>query len=84
VRPKEASHAAEWSDGALTDYVCPRCGGALQERRDGARLVYECGIGDAFSAAEPWVEPATARNQSVRATIRSLAESAALARALAA
>ena len=67
-----------------TDYACPRCGGTLRERRDGASLVYECRIGDNFTAAELWVEHCAARNRTIRAAVRSLEENAALAWELAA
>jgi hypothetical protein len=64
-------------------FVCPRCGGALWERRDGASASYECRIGDRFSEAEVWIEHSVARNQALLTAARALAENAALARRIA-
>ena len=63
--------------------MCPACGGALWERREGASLSYECRIGDRFSEAEVWIEHSVARNQALLTAARALAENAALARHIA-
>ena len=62
----------------------PQCGGALWASRNGDSLRFECRIGDAFSAAELWIEHSAARNQTLKRAARTLAENAALARKLAA
>jgi hypothetical protein len=70
-------------DGGASGFVCPRCGGALWDRPEGASARFECRIGDAFSALELWVEHCAARNRALLAAARALAENAALARKLA-
>jgi hypothetical protein len=65
-------------------FMCPRCGGALWERRDGGSVGYECRIGDRFSEAEAWIEHSVARNRALLTAARALAENAALARHIAA
>ena len=65
-------------------FMCPRCGGALWERRDGGSVGYECRIGDRFSEAEAWIEHSVARNRALLTAARVLAENAALARHIAA
>ncbi len=70
--------------GDPSGFVCPRCGGALWEQGDGASLRFECRIGDAFSAAELWIEHCAARNRALQSAARALAENAALAHKLAA
>jgi hypothetical protein len=65
-------------------FMCPRCGGALWERRDGSSVGYECRIGDRFSEAEAWIEHSVARNRALLTAARVLAENAALARHIAA
>ena len=69
--------------GTPSGYVCPRCGGALWERRDGQDPTFECRIGHALEALELWVAHCTARNAALEAAARALAENAALARKLA-
>jgi hypothetical protein len=64
-------------------FMCPRCGGALWERRDGGSVGYECRIGDRFSEAEAWIEHSVARNRALLTAARALAENAALARHIA-
>lgn len=64
--------------------MCPRCGGALWEQRDGTAASYECRIGDRFSEAELWIEHSVIRNQALLTAARALAENAALARRIAA
>ena len=70
--------------GAPSGYVCPTCGGALWERRDGADPAFECRIGHPFEALELWVAHCAARNAALEAAARALAENAALAHKLAA
>jgi two-component system chemotaxis response regulator CheB len=65
-------------------FVCPRCGGAIWERGDGASTSFECRIGDRFSEAEMWIEHSVVRNQALLTAARTLAENAALARHIAA
>ena len=78
-------HSDATVDGTngASGFMCPRCGGALWERRDGAAFSYECRIGDRFSEAEVWIEHSVMRNQSLLTAARSLAENSALARRLA-
>jgi len=64
-------------------FVCPRCGGAIWERSDGASTSFECRIGDRFSEAEMWIEHSVTRNQALLTAARALAENAALARRIA-
>jgi hypothetical protein len=61
-------------------FMCPRCGGALWERREGGSVGYECRIGDRFSEAEAWIEHSVARNRALLTAARALSENAALAR----
>ena len=63
--------------------MCPACGGALWERREGTSLSYECRISDRFSEAEVCIEHSVARNQALLTAARALAENAALARRIA-
>ena len=69
--------------GTPSGYVCPTCGGALWERRDGTDPAFQCRIGHAFEALELWVSHCAARNGALRHAARALAENAALARKLA-
>jgi two-component system, chemotaxis family, protein-glutamate methylesterase/glutaminase len=70
--------------GEPSGYVCPPCGGALWERKDGdGAVMYECRIGHTFSPEQLWIEHCAARNRALLAAARSLAENAALARDLA-
>ena len=64
-------------------FVCPRCGGALWEPRDGGTASCECRIGDEFAQSELWIEHCVARNRILVTGARALAENAALARRLA-
>ena len=77
--PNTNDHPTNGASG----FMCPRCGGALWERRDGASVAYECRIGDRFSEAEVWIEHSVTRNQALLTAARSLAENAALARRIA-
>src|SRR5205823_14552066 len=63
-------------------FVCPRCGGALWEHQGTEGKMFECRIGDTFSALELWLEHCDARNRALLSAARSLAENAALARRL--
>jgi two-component system, chemotaxis family, protein-glutamate methylesterase/glutaminase len=69
---------------SLTGYICPHCGGALSQRRDGdGSGDYQCRIGHAFTPAEIWIEHCAMRNRALGAAARAVAENADLARALA-
>ena len=70
-------------DAVASGFVCPLCGGALWERSSEGLLRFECRVGDAFSAAELWIEHCAARNTALKRAQRALAENAALARKLA-
>ena len=82
--PDEGHASRAEPPGTPGGYVCPRCGGALWERRDGADPTFECRIGHPFEALELWVAHCAARNAALEAAARALAENAALARKLAA
>jgi two-component system chemotaxis response regulator CheB len=71
-------------NGGASGFICPRCGGSIWERGDGASKSFECRIGDRFSEAEMWVEHSVARNRALLTAGRFLAEHAALARRIAA
>jgi two-component system chemotaxis response regulator CheB len=73
----------EHRDGPSSGFVCPGCGGALWEAGTSDGLRFECRIGDAYSAAELWIEHCAARNTALKRAQRALAENAALARKLA-
>jgi two-component system chemotaxis response regulator CheB len=75
-----ADHAH--ADGAASGFTCPKCGGALWRKDEAGQLHFECRIGDAFSAAELWIEHCTVRNETLKRAVRVLAENAALGRAL--
>jgi two-component system chemotaxis response regulator CheB len=86
---------AEPSDASgSSGFVCPACGGALWERHggdaatfdegEGGRLRYTCRIGHRFEAAQLWIEHCAARNRTLMAAARALAENGALARRLSA
>jgi two-component system chemotaxis response regulator CheB len=64
-------------------FVCPHCGGALWEHRDGTSVSFACRIGDRFAQADLWIGHYVARNRALVRAARSLAENAALARRLA-
>ena len=74
---------ADGFNGPASGFVCPDCGGALWEQRDGHSLRFECRIGDAFSAVELWIRHCAMRNGELKRAARVLAENAALARKLA-
>jgi two-component system, chemotaxis family, protein-glutamate methylesterase/glutaminase len=74
--------AHEHAVGDATGFTCPRCGGALWRSDDLGNLQFACRIGDAFSAAELWIEHCALRNRALQRAMRVLAENAALARAL--
>ena len=71
------------ADSGATGFVCPRCGGALWKIDESGVPRFDCRIGDAFSAAELWMEHCAKRNTALRWAERVLAENAALARSLA-
>ena len=70
----------------LTGYICPRCGGAISRRADGARgngaAEYRGRIGHAFTPEQLWIETCAMRNGAVAAAARASAEKVDLARAL--
>jgi two-component system chemotaxis response regulator CheB len=70
-------------DGGASGFVCPRCGGALWERRDSESASFECRIGDTFTATRLWIEHCAATNHALLTAGRALTENAALARKLA-
>jgi two-component system, chemotaxis family, protein-glutamate methylesterase/glutaminase len=84
---------ADGWDGAAAGYVCPQCGGVVQERPGGGgqpsasdrvdALRFECRIGHRYEAAQLWMEHCAARNRALQQAARALAENAALARRLA-
>src|SRR3954451_23561784 len=74
--------STELADGA-SGFVCPRCGGAIWEHKEGGLSFFECRIGDRFTEAEMWIAHSVARNQALLSAARALAEHAALARRLA-
>jgi hypothetical protein len=76
-------HPNDHPTNGASGFMCPRCGGALWEQRDGASASYECRVGDRFSEAEVWIEHCVARNQVLLTAARLLAENAALARRIA-
>ena len=71
-------------DGTASGYICPTCGGALWERRDGQSAYFECRINHPFEALDLWIAHCSARNTALQVAARALAENAALARKLAA
>ena len=71
------------AENAASGFTCPACGGALWTRQDDTALQFVCRIGDAYSAAQLWIEHSAARNRTLKHTARALAENAALARTLA-
>ena len=84
---------ADGWDGAAAGYVCPQCGGVVQERPGGGgqpsasdqvdALRFACRIGHRYGAVQLWVEHCAARNRALQRAARALAENAALARRLA-
>jgi two-component system, chemotaxis family, protein-glutamate methylesterase/glutaminase len=73
----------DYLTNASSGFVCPHCGGALWEQRDGTSTSFECRIGDRYAQAELWIEHCVARNRTLLVAARALAENAALARRLA-
>ena len=73
----------EYPTNGSSGFICPRCGGALWEQRDGLASVFECRIGDRYAQAELWIEHCGERNRALIKGARALAENAALARRLA-
>ena len=76
-------YANDHPTNGASGFMCPRCGGALWERRDSSSVAYECRIGDRLSEADVWIEHSVARNQALLTAARALAENAALARRIA-
>src|SRR6476620_8477742 len=70
--------------GGAGGLVCPGCGGAIWDPGVGASASFECHIGDRCSEAELWIAHSAARNQALLVAARSLAETVALARRIAA
>jgi len=73
----------DYSTNGSSGFVCPRCGGALWEQRDGVAAAFECRIGDRYAQAELWIEHCGERNRALIMGARALAENRALARRLA-
>jgi two-component system chemotaxis response regulator CheB len=76
-------HNGDHPTNGASGFMCPRCGGSLWERRDGAATSYECRIGDRYSEADLWIEHSVTRNRALITAARALAENAALARRIA-
>jgi two-component system chemotaxis response regulator CheB len=76
-------HGHDHPTNQASGFMCPRCGGALWERRNGTATAYECRIGDRLSEADLWIEHSVTRNQALLTAARALAENAALARHIA-
>jgi len=73
----------DYPTNGSSGFVCPRCGGALWEQRDGVAAAFECRIGDRYAQAELWIEHCGERNRALIKGARALAENSALARRLA-
>jgi two-component system chemotaxis response regulator CheB len=73
----------ERQDGWASGFVCPQCGGLVNEVQGREVPRFECRIGDSFSAAELWIEHCAARNAALKRAQRALTENAALALRLA-
>jgi two-component system chemotaxis response regulator CheB len=69
--------------GEPSVFTCPDCGGVLWELNDDDLLRYRCHVGHAYSADGLRAEQANALEEALWTAIRSLEESASLARRLA-
>jgi two-component system, chemotaxis family, protein-glutamate methylesterase/glutaminase len=76
------NHGHEHAVDDAAGFTCPTCGGALWRSDEHGELHFACRIGDAFSAAELWIEHGALRNRTLNRAVRVLAENAALAHAL--
>ena len=69
--------------GEPSGFVCPECSGALWEIKDGELARYRCRVGHAYSAESVMEAKAETTEAALWAALRSLEESAHLARRLA-
>src|SRR3954447_24436166 len=67
----------------LSGFICPACGGPLWEQQYQGGPIFQCRIGDVYSAATLWKAQCEARMSALKTAERSLAEHAELARKLA-
>lgn len=75
--------AEDFRSGTASGYVCPTCGGALWQQRNGSSPRFRCHVGHAFEALDLWIAHCEARNAALLRAATAVAENAALARELA-
>ncbi len=75
--------AADPAPGTPSGFICPDCGGALWELRDGELLRYRCRIGHVYSPEAMLDAEAEATERALWAAVRALEESADVSRRVA-
>jgi two-component system chemotaxis response regulator CheB len=82
---KAGDHAMEegFMPGPPSSFVCPECGGALWELRDGALLHYDCHVGHSYTADGLVVRHAEKLDAALWTALRTLEEHAGLRRHMA-
>jgi two-component system chemotaxis response regulator CheB len=83
MSPPERSRAAPSDHSAATDYVCPECGGVLRRFEEDGVFRFHCRVGHNYSAEALSSAQDRRLEAALWAAIRSLEESASLARRLA-
>jgi two-component system, chemotaxis family, protein-glutamate methylesterase/glutaminase len=78
------THAEEQHPGTVSSFSCPDCGGVLWELRDGQFVRFRCRVGHAWTGDALFDEQHRTLDEALWVALRSLEESAALARQIAA
>jgi two-component system chemotaxis response regulator CheB len=78
------THAEEQHPGVVSSFSCPDCGGVLWELRDGEFVRFRCRVGHAWTGDALFEEQRRVLDEALWTALRSLEESASLARQIAA
>jgi two-component system chemotaxis response regulator CheB len=78
------THAEEQHPGVVSSFSCPDCGGVLWEIRDGEFVRFRCRVGHAWTGDALFEEQRRVLDEALWVALRSLEESASLARQIAA
>jgi two-component system, chemotaxis family, protein-glutamate methylesterase/glutaminase len=79
----EESTSPDPESEPASGFICPDCGGALWEREENGAVQFRCRIGHAYSPESMMVAENEAVENALWSAVRSLEESASLARRLA-
>src|SRR5262249_55119372 len=81
--PAMAADLSHTVDGPPSSFICPECGGALWELKDGQLLHYRCHVGHAYTADGLMAGQDGAVEEALWTALRTLEEAAGLRRRLA-